>query len=85
MVGTIRCRHAIRNVFLSREVIVVVTENAVYIYLAGTITPLHVLATGHNPHGLCAISSDANAPWTLACPTITPGAVRIQTSGRNDE
>lgn len=65
---------------LGREVIAVVTENAVYVYLAGTVTPLHVLATGFNPQGLCAVSSDATTPWTLACPTITPGALRIQTS-----
>lgn len=82
MVGTIRCHHFVRNVLLGREVIAVVTENAVYLYLAGTVTPLHVLATGYNPQGLCALSSDANTPWTVACPAITPGAVRIQTSGR---
>lgn len=79
VVGVIRCRHVIRNVLLGREVITVVTENAVYIYLAGTITPLHVLATGFNPSGLSSVSDNTNC-WILACPTITPGAVRIQSA-----
>lgn len=50
-----------------------------YLYLAGTITPLSVVATGYNPYGLCALAETASpSSWRLACPTVTPGALRLQ-------
>lgn len=77
--GEIWCRYPILRVLLGREIVAVVTQTSVYLYLAGTITPLSVVATGYNPQGLAALAETSSpSSWRLACPTVTPGALRVQ-------
>lgn len=77
-IGWIRCRYPVLDIAMRREVIAVVTAHAVYVYLSGTVSPLHVIPTGHNPNGIVALSTAPDTPWVLCCPALTPGGVRVQ-------
>jgi len=76
-VGEIRSRHSVKGIYMSRDIICVVSEYNIYIYLTSNLSILYHITTVGNPKGICALVSDSS-PWVLACPGSSIGSVRIQ-------
>lgn len=79
----LRSRNEVRGVFLRRDIIVMVSEYAVYVYTtAGKLETILHLTTISNSEGLCALASSSE-PWVLCCPGQSIGSVRVQV-GQDD-
>ncbi|CEM00742.1 unnamed protein product [Vitrella brassicaformis CCMP3155] len=80
-VGELRSRAEIKGVCLTRDIIALVTEYAVYVYACDPLQVIDHIQTGANPRGLCAIAPQPDPhtnAWRLACPAVACGAVRVQ-------
>merc|ERR1719209_401542 len=82
-VGEIRSRHSVKGIYMRRDIICVVSEYNIYIYLTDNLNVIYHITTVGNPKGICALVSDST-PWILACPGSSIGSVRIQV-GTSDE
>ena len=62
---------AILNVVMNKKRLLVVLEEAVHIFELGTMKMLTTLDTAPNPHGVCALSVNAEASLTAVLPSGT--------------
>ena len=62
---------AILNVVMNKKRLLVVLEEAVHIFELGTMKLLTTLDTAPNPHGVCALSVNAEASLTAVLPSGT--------------
>ncbi|XP_023637673.1 autophagy-related protein 18e [Capsella rubella] len=67
---------------LTREHIVVVLKQKVYVYSFNTLKVYRVIETSMNPKGLCCISH-VETKAVLACPGFHPGQVQVHDLKRN--
>ncbi|OEH75130.1 wd g-beta repeat-containing protein [Cyclospora cayetanensis] len=90
-IGELRSRQPVKSVCLTRDVLAMVTDFAVYVYLSDQMRPINIIHTGSNERGLCALASGGILGcWLLACPAVAGGAVRVHggsssTAGAPDE
>eukprot|EP00820_Chromera_velia_P019313 Cvel_28155.t1-p1 / transcript=Cvel_28155.t1 / gene=Cvel_28155 / organism=Chromera_velia_CCMP2878 / gene_product=Autophagy-related protein 18c, putative / transcript_product=Autophagy-related protein 18c, putative / location=Cvel_scaffold3637:210-2814(-) / protein_length=494 / sequence_SO=supercontig / SO=protein_coding / is_pseudo=false len=81
-VAEIRQKHQVKGMDLTKDIIAVVTEYAVYIYTLDRLQIIRHIPTGSNPRGLCTFAPEPeDCAWKLACPAATPGSVHIRVGG----
>lgn len=77
-IGELRSRQPVKSVCLTRDVLAMVTDFAVYVYLSDQMRPINIIHTGANERGLCALAAGGLLGcWLLACPAVAAGAVRV--------
>ncbi|KAL8434517.1 hypothetical protein Efla_000033 [Eimeria flavescens] len=77
-IGELRSRQPVKSVCLTRDVLAMVTDFAVYVYLSDQMRPINIIHTGSNERGLCALAAASLLGcWLLACPAVAAGAVRV--------
>lgn len=77
-IGELRSRQPVKSVCLTRDVLAMVTDFAVYVYLSDQMRPINIIHTGSNERGLCALAAGGLLGcWLLACPAVAAGAVRV--------
>ncbi|KAL8270216.1 hypothetical protein Esti_005891 [Eimeria stiedai] len=77
-IGELRSRQPVKSVCLTRDVLAMVTDFAVYVYLSDQMRPINIIHTGSNERGLCALAAGSLLGcWLLACPAVAAGAVRV--------
>lgn len=79
-IGELSFRQAVLQVKLRKDAIAVALRDRVYVYHLADLSLRDKIYTADNPHGLLALSTQVQ-DMVLACPSVTPGHVRVELYG----
>jgi hypothetical protein len=79
-IGELSFRQVVLRVRLRKDAIAVALRDRVYVYHLADLTLRDKIYTADNPHGLLCLSTQIQ-DMVLACPSVTPGHVRVELYG----
>lgn len=79
-IGELSFRQAVLSVKLRKDAIAVALRDRAYVYHLADLTLRDKIYTADNPHGLLSLSTQVQ-DMVLACPSVTPGHVRVELYG----
>ena len=79
-IGDLSFRQVVHAVKLRKDSIAVALRDRVYVYHLADLSLRDKIYTADNPHGLLCLSTQIQ-DMVLACPSVTPGHVRVELYG----
>jgi hypothetical protein len=79
-IGELSFRQVVLRVRLRKDAIAVALRDRVYVYHLADLSLRDKIYTADNPHGLLCLSTQIQ-DMVLACPSVTPGHVRVELYG----
>mmetsp|Transcript_31953 Transcript_31953/g.77526 ORF Transcript_31953/g.77526 Transcript_31953/m.77526 type:complete len:462 (-) Transcript_31953:1029-2414(-) len=79
-IGELSFRQVVLSVKLRKDAIAISLKDRVYVYNLADLTLRDKIYTAENPHGLLSLSTQVQE-MVLACPSVTPGHVRVELYG----
>lgn len=79
-IGELSFRQVVLSVKLRKDAIAIALKDRVYVYNLSDLTLRDKIYTADNPHGLLSLSTQVQE-MVLACPSVTPGHVRVELYG----
>jgi len=79
-IGELSFRQVVLSVKLRKDAIAIALKDRVYVYHLSDLSLRDKIYTAENPHGLLSLSTQVQE-MVLACPSVTPGHVRVELYG----